>query len=759
MTPERLAHLQEIFEAVIDLNEPQRTAYLDRVCAGDCGLRDQLNQLLAADQETMLITEPVTAATSNGVMECSKCWRCYPSPLSACPHDGATLQFAFAGPQLIDEKYLVVRRLGRGGMGAVYLAQHVGLGKQFALKLMLNKALISSQHRESFENEARALGRLNHSNIVNVTDYGIDTRDGGGLPYLVMEYLEGKPLSEVVQERENLPPDEAIGLLRVTADAVDAAHRNNIVHGDLKPSNLFLVEATDASPRCLKVVDFGLARLANPENNSRKLGDPGIRGTPAYMAPELLRSEEATAASDRFALGALAYELLTGRVPFGQGLADVISNIKKPPAAPSSLNSALPVEIDAAVVALLRPIPADRPSSASAAIAAIARAWLNAEQRSWRAREWPKRLIFSAALAGVAILVSAGLAQLRVTRAMEGRIADLRFALIPATAPHSSLTAVSIDEATLDQDQRPLPERADEFAAMIERMFASGAKAVALDIMLPFRWSESQAFAKTVISHADRMTLAVFSSPAGKIVGAECLSQLTGYLLGPDRYTALFGLVNLEADEDGIIRHAWLSFKDKMGQSRPSFANRAVLTAFPERRRTAPASMRIDYSVSLNQLSSLSWKDVPSRLSSSPYFFRGRLVFIGTTFAGNGDEHRVPATASEKSVPGEFVQALIANTILEENPIRDVRLSPCLAGISLACFAATAASLCFPHRYVAILTCSVFLICAYAGFAGWIFHVNRTMIPVVGPELAILFSMLAAWGLQARLSAYPRKEP
>src|SRR5580704_2165097 len=740
MTPERLAHLQEIFEAVIDLNEPQRTAYLDRVCVGDSRLRDQLNQLLAADQKTLLITEPVSAP-GTGVMECSKCWRCYPGPLSACPHDGGTLQFAFVGPQLIDEKYLVVRRVGRGGMGAVYLAQHVGLGKQFALKLMLSEAMASLQHRESFETEAHALGRLNHSNIVRVTDYGIDPRDGG-LPYLVMEYLEGKPLSEVVRERGNLPPEEAIGLLRVTADAVDAAHRNNIVHGDLKPSNLFLTEAADASPACLKVVDFGLARLSHPENNSRKLGDPGIRGTPAYMAPELLQGEEATAASDRFALGALAYELLTGRVPFGQGLADVISNIKKPPAAPSSVNPALPVEMDASVVALLHSIPADRPSSASAAIAAIASAWLKAEQRNWRAREWPKRLIFSAAVAGVAILVSAGLAQLPVTRAMEGRIADLRFALLPAIAPDPSLMAVTIDDATLDEDQRPLPERADQFAAMIERMFASGAKAVALDIMLPFRWSESQAFAKTVLSHDDRMTLAVFSSPAGKIVGSECLSRLTGYSLGPDKYTALFGMVNLEEDEDGIIRRAWLSFKDKMGQSRPAFANRAVLAAFPERRPTAPASMRIDYSASLNQLSTLSWKDVPLRLISSPGFFLGRLVFIGTTFAGNGDEHRIPATASDKSVPGEFVQALIANTFLENDPIRDVRLSPCLAGVSLVCFAAAAASLCFPHRYGAALACSVFLIFAYAGFAGWIFHANRTMIPVVGPELAILFTML-----------------
>ncbi len=285
MTPERHAQLQEIFEAAVNLTEPQRTAYLDEVCAGDLELRGRLIQLLNADDETVGMAGPTAAPAGLAVMECPKCWRCYQTPQSACPRDGSILQVAFAGQQLIDDKYLVERRLGRGGMGAVYLAQHVGLEKRFALKVILEEGALSPAYRESFENEARALGRLNHPHIVNVTDYGVNSRRG--LPYLVMEYLVGKPLSEMLKEQKVLPFEEAIRLLRDTADAVDAAHANNIVHGDLKPANLFLCEASDSEPAHLKVVDFGLARLRNPASGARP--EDGTQGPRLVTFAEHLR--------------------------------------------------------------------------------------------------------------------------------------------------------------------------------------------------------------------------------------------------------------------------------------------------------------------------------------------------------------------------------------------------------------------------------------------------------------------------------------
>jgi serine/threonine protein kinase len=768
MTPQRHSQLQEIFEVAVNLGEPQRSAYLDRACAGDPDLRDRVIQLLSADEETATMAGPIQAPARAGpaVMECPKCCRCYQSPQAACPRDGSVLQLAFAGSQLIDGKYLVEQRLGRGGMGAVYLAQHIGLEKRFALKLILQEGVLSPVYRESFENEARALGRLSHRNIVNVTDYGVDSR-GGGVPYLVMEYLVGKSLSEVLKDRKILPLEEAIGLLRATAEAVDAAHRQNIIHGDLKPSNLFLADQPNSEQPCLKVVDFGLARLASSsprpdlDDSSQKNAAGNLRGTLAYMAPELLRGEEASPASDRFAFGALMYELLTGRVPFGRQLGDLfgVSN-NQTPVAPSLRNPALPMDIDAPVLALLSADPADRPASASAAVSAVAQAWLRAEQREWRHREWPKRLVLAAGVTILAVLIAAGLSQLRLARVLEGRITDQRFALAPSTAPDPRLMLVSIDDATLDADQRPLADQASEFARTIDAIFASRPKAVAVDLLLPSRWSDSPEFAKAVSAHADRLVLALFSAPSGDVVGAECVNRITSYLLGPQRYQALFGLVNLEEDEDRTIRRARLVYRDKSGGSRQSFARRAVEAAFPGRpgADSEGASMWIDYSVRLSQLTPISWKDLPALLSAKPELFRDRLVIAGATFAGSSDEHRVPRVASDKLVSGQFVQALIANTILAGNPIHEVPLSRCLVAVGLACLTFTAAALCFPQYYIWSLIASLVLLCGYAGLAFWIFRSSRTLIVLVGPELAIVLSLLAAWGLKSSLSAYPDAE-
>jgi CHASE2 domain-containing sensor protein len=758
MSPERHSQLQDIFEAAVNLEEPDRSAYLDQACAGDAGLRDHLLQLLSADEETIVMTEPMPAPAGSGVMECPKCLRCYERPLATCPRDGTILEFAFAGPQLIDGKYLVEQRLGRGGMGAVYLAQHVALEKRFALKLILQDGALSPAHRENFENEARALGRLSHRHIVGVSDYGVDPR-GGGLPYLVMEHLVGRPLNEVLRERKILPFPEAFSLLRATAEAVDAAHRGNIVHGDLKPANLFLAEDRDSGSTTLKVVDFGLA-LLDSDATSQDRENGSLRGTAAYMAPEILRGEGASPATDRFAFGVLIYELLTGLSPFGRHLAEVAANVKKPAAPPSERNPDLPIDIDAPVLALLNPDPAARPSTAIGALAAVTQAWLRAEQRKWRAREWPRRLLLAAGAAAISVLIAGALGQLHFVRAFEGRIADQRFALLPATPPDPSLSLVSIDDATINADQRPLADRSAEFAAAIDSMFASGARGVAVDLLLPARWSQSPEFAKTIVSHADRLALAIFSAPSGDVVGTECVSRLTAYLLGPQKYSSLFGLANLEEDEDRTIRHARIAYVDKSRHSRQSFGSRAVEAAFPERFNADPptAPFWIDYSVRARDLTPLSWKDLPARLSMATGLFRDRLVIVGATFAGNGDEHRVPPSASKKLVAGQVVQALIASTILAGDPIRQVPLSTCLAAAGMACLVAIAAALCFPQHYFVSVLASIILLGGYAGLAFWIFRSSRTMIAVAGPELVVLVSMLAAWGLKSILSPYPATE-
>lgn len=766
MTPELHAKLMAVFEAAVDLTGAQRAAYLDEACAGNSGLRERVEQLLDADDETVTISKPIPLDGRSGVMECPQCRRCYQSPQVTCPGDGAALEFSFDGPLLIGGKYLVERRLGRGGMGSVYLVQHVGLEKRFALKMITREGANSPDFRESFENEARALGRLYHPNIVEVTDYGVDSRNSG-MPYLVMEHLTGSTLAEILKKGKFLPFEEAISLLRATADAVDTAHKQNIVHGDLKPANLFLAEESPPRPPCPKVLDFGLARLANPisalnsDDVDTVTSSGGLRGTPAYMAPELLRCEPASPASDRFAFGALMYELLTGRTPFGRSLAEVQTNIQNPPLTPSSQNASLPTEIDGPVLTLLNSNPADRPGSASEAVSMVAWAWLAAEQRKWRSREWPRRFIFAAVVTGVAILLSAGLMRLRLAHVLEGRIADARFAWALPTAPDPSLALVSIDDSTLEADQRPLADRAGEFASMIDRMFASGARAVAIDLLLPAGWRESPEFAKAVAAHADRLALALYSAPSGDLVGMECLNPLTAHVIGQKRYTDLFGLVNLEEDEDRTIRRAHLFYLDNTGHRRPSFAERAVEAAFLGPTTATPGlrSVWIDYSMRLRQLPSISWKDVPARLASTPAMFRDRLVIAGATFSGNSDQHRVPRATSDTLVSGQYVQALIANTILKGNPIHQASLLPCLLMVGLVSFIAAACALCFPqHGLLSLIGCAV-LFCGYASVAFWVFRAGRMMIPVVWPELTILLTMLAAGGLKTLLSSYPMTEP
>lgn len=758
MSPERHAKLREVLEAAFQLTESERAAYLESACAGDSSLRNRVDELLATGDETILLEEPVWLPGESATMECPKCWRCYDSPLISCPRDNTILQVAFHGPRLIDGKYLAEQHLGHGGMGAVYLVTHVGLEKRFALKLILQQGVESPSYRENFEREARALGRLNHPNIVAVTDYGIDSR-GNGLPYLVMEHLEGKALNQILKLRGALPVDEAIHLLRIAAEGIDAAHASQIVHGDLKPSNLFVPETGDPARPSLKIVDFGLARLTTPAPDTdaaprHRKGD--MRGTPAYMAPELLAGAEATPSSDRFALGVLVYEVLTGRLPFGRTLAEIVTNIKKPPAPPSSINAKLPPEIDAPVLALLDRVPEQRPPSATAAISAIAEAALRSEQRKWRASQWPRRLAFAAAMALIAVPISAALTKVRLARVLEDRIADRRFAMLPSKAPDPSLMLLSIDDATLEADQRPLAERAGDFATMVDTVFHSGAKVVAIDLTLPGLWSHSQEFAKSVALHADHLVLALFSSPSGQVIGAECLNPLTAYVLGAQKYANLFGLVNLEEGEDRVIRRAHAAFIDKAGHSRESFAGRVVEAAFPGREKKLPAGdIWIDYSARLRDLPSISWKDVPARLAATPGLFRDKIVILGETYAGSGDEHRVPGLASGTLVAGEYVQALIANTILAGNPIRDVRLMPCLITAGVLCFVLVACMLCFPHRYGLSFGGFLILLAVYPIMAFSIFQSSRVMLPVLGPELAILLSLIGALSLKASLSKYP----
>jgi CHASE2 domain-containing sensor protein len=760
MTPECHARIQEIFQRAIDLPLQSRIEYLDQACDGDADLRARIDLLIEASEETQTMYEPVDREDS--IRECPECGECFPLGIAVCPVDGTTLQFNLPGSGIIDRKYRIQRRLGQGGMGAVYLAKHLGLGKQFALKLIRAGGSIPQSYRERFETEARALGRVKHPHIVDVTDYGVDPREGS-LPYLVMEYLEGKPLDVLLRERRYLPFPEAARLLRMVASAIDAAHAENIIHGDLKPANL-LVTGEIAAGVTVKVVDFGLARLLPPEvtgppagilTGDRTTRDAGIRGTPAYMAPELFRRGEASQASDRYALGALAYELLTGSPPFGRNLGEVIQNQNRPIKLPSVLSQQVPAELDAPLLGMLNDAPEQRPANAIAAVLAMETAWLKAEQRQWRQSEFPRRWLVAATCAAFAIAFATIVSWTRFGRMLENSVADARIAILPGEPPSPRVMVVALDDASINQDSRLLGERSVDFAHMIETIFAAGAKAVAIDVLPPESWSRSPEFASSVMSHADHLTLAKLSK-SGAVIGPECISSLTASAIGGERFQALFGFVNLKEDQDGKIRRTPAIYQDLEGREEPSFALQAVWAMsmhLPKLPPPAGQPVWIDYGEGLSAVPEISWKDVPERLQTAPDLFRDKLVMVGADFAGSNDDHHIPDSASRSPVSGLRIQALIANTILKGFPIRDAGLGPSLFGIGVACLGILALRVRFPHQPMAGLMLAMGCFCGYAIFCFAIFRESRLMVPVIAPELSIVLSALIGRCLQ--LKAYP----
>jgi len=767
MTPERHEKIQQIFEAALDLPVAGRTAFLAEACGSDSELRSRIARLLEADEQGAVATDETQTVSDAGVKECSTCSRCFEGSTLTCSYDGTRLDLGVAGRLLIDGKYFIERRLGSGGMGSVYLVKHLGLEKRFALKMILAGKVRSKISRQSFETEARALGRLKHPNIVDVTDYGVD-QDAGSLPYLVMEYLEGRSLSQILHDRSTLPFQEAIALLESVANAIDTAHAQNIVHGDLKPPNLFLAKQAD-SVEVVKVVDFGLATLpvlqdANTAKGKDPASDRGstgsIRGTLAYMAPELLRSEPASPASDRFALGVLAYEILTGHVPFGRHFLEVSKNQQSVPIAPSVRNAELPKELDQPLLALLNPIAAERPSGASAAVSEMRKAWLLAEQRKWRAREVPRRWLFSAIASLLVLLLAGVLARVSFLESWEERLVDARFAMVGKHAPDSRLLLVSLDEASINGDQRALADRsrADELGGKLDSIFARGAVAVAIDLLLPDTWSQSVQFESSVSRHADRLLLGAFSTPSGEVIGMGCIGPLTAHLLTPERYRNLFAFVNLREDQDRSIRHAWMSYVDREGKISDAFAARAAKLGSlgPPIQAWPKSPVWIDYSTRLADLAKVSWKDLMPTLARSPDLFRGKLVIIGAEIPGLGDMNRIPLASG--LVPGVMVQSVIVDTISSGFPIRGWSLASCQSAVGLLCFVTIAFMLRFPHRMVSVLVPALLACLSYVVLAFAIFRSSRIMLAVVGPDLAMVLSIIVGLWLKSKLSPYPVAE-
>jgi eukaryotic-like serine/threonine-protein kinase len=273
--------------------------------------------------------------------------------------------------------------LGRGAMGVVYHARQSGFERMVALKRIRAGSYATATERMRFLTEAKAAARLRHPNIVTVFAFG----DDDDCPYFSQEFVAGGSLSEKIKAGPTTPR-RAAELVELLARAMDHAHQQNVVHRDLKPSNVLLTE--DGTP---KICDFGLARLLDLDGKSPKAG--AVEGTASYMAPEQAAGNSAGAegAADIYSLGAILYELLTGRAPFGPGsFSEVLEQVKtQEPPPPRSLRPELQLDLEAICLKCLQKDPRRRYPS-GAALADDLRRWLDGRSTEARPLAWPTRL-------------------------------------------------------------------------------------------------------------------------------------------------------------------------------------------------------------------------------------------------------------------------------------------------------------------------------------------------------------------------------
>ncbi len=271
--------------------------------------------------------------------------------------DGAALLVG----QVVADRYRIVEVIGKGGMGAVYRADHVHIKKSFALKVLHRELTHHAEAVKRFEREAIAAARIDHPNVATAIDFG---RLEGGAFYLVLDYVQGRNLRSLLNSEHHLTEIRAMRIARQVASALAAAHAAGIVHRDLKPDNVMLVEAS-SEPDFIKVLDFGIAKLRTEEITD----EPAITrfgtvfGTPEYMSPEQALGHSVDARSDLYALGIMLYEMLVGRTPFAdEQLVTVLT--RQMTELPAPLPQTVSLEIRLLVMQLLEKQPEARPATA-----------------------------------------------------------------------------------------------------------------------------------------------------------------------------------------------------------------------------------------------------------------------------------------------------------------------------------------------------------------------------------------------------------
>jgi serine/threonine protein kinase len=387
--------IDELFHQALECSNEQRAGFVAQAARNDPALGDRLQALLDAHEKNNSFMESpamrVNLSSQFGYWQRQIVGTA--APLSGHQMIG----------RLLDGKYRLEELCGRGGMGAVYRATHVGTGRRVAVKVIAPELAGDREFIERFRREAKTIGRLRHPNIVNVTDFGITGENEQTLAYLVMEHLEGVTLAAKLKDKRPLPLADTLDILGQTCAAIDEAHRLGILHRDLKPENIWLEPVRDGGCN-VKVLDFGIAQLHDllaieepeplpvvsesslteaPQREIFSITEDetlrmnltlqqltrkgAVMGTPKYMSPEQCRGEKLDKASDIYSLGVVAYQMLSGDVPFNGTAAELLQQHCE--AAPAPLvrkRGNIPATIDAAVGQALAKEPSARPATAGA---------------------------------------------------------------------------------------------------------------------------------------------------------------------------------------------------------------------------------------------------------------------------------------------------------------------------------------------------------------------------------------------------------
>jgi len=308
-------------------------------------------------------------------VSCAQCGAVYEESTSVCAECGISLpSSADASSRAIDigtvfGSYRLIRQIGAGGMGRVYVAEHTRLGRLFALKMLRSEYSGNVEAVKRFFAEARAVSRINHENIIQISDFVENDR---GFSYYIMELLQGVDLRTLVEREGPLACGRAANLVWQASRALAEAHAHGIVHRDLKPANLF-VTAPGGEADFVKLLDFGVAKGVREETDLTQAGF--VAGTPSYMSPETARGLRADERADVYALGAVLYFALMGRPPFVRASTPELlyAHVHDAPSPPSAQGLALPEDLEAIVLRCLEKEPDRRFASAAELATALGR--------------------------------------------------------------------------------------------------------------------------------------------------------------------------------------------------------------------------------------------------------------------------------------------------------------------------------------------------------------------------------------------------